>query len=250
MIERYEGNAGQRRLIAALMEDRLVAHQAELAERLTAVGQLVAFAPGDVFISQGDHTNDVFFIVAGAVSIAVNGVIIANRFSGQSVGEMAAVEPSQPRSATVTATEPTVVLKVTEEQFSGVAEAFPAIWRHVAATLSRRLNERNHLVTAKREVIKVFVMSSREALPIVDLMIEQFAHDPFLAVAWKNGVFNASHYTLDDLEAMLDDSDFAVALAYQDDVVITRDDDGPSCGTMWCLSWGSSWIVSADDAPS
>jgi predicted nucleotide-binding protein len=71
-------------------------------------------------------------------------------------------------------------------------------------------------------------MSSVEALPIVDLLIKQFAHDPFLAVAWKNGVFRASQYTLDELEAELDDSDFAIAVAQPDDVVITRETRWPA----------------------
>lgn len=228
MIERFQGDDGRRRLVAVLTEHRLVANQTEFAERLVASGELMELPTGTAFINQLDHTSDVFFIIVGKVEIRVNGKFVANRFSGDHVGEMSAIEPSQPRSATVISAEPTVLLKVGEAEFSAAAQQFPDAWRRLAATLARRLAERNHLVTAQRERVKVFIMSSAEALPIVDLLIKQFEHDKFLAVAWKNGVFRASNYTLDELEEQLDDSDFAIAVAHQDDVVITRDDEWPT----------------------
>lgn len=238
MIERFQGDGGRRRLVAALTEHRLIANRQELAERLVAVGELMEVPAGTAFINQGDQTSDVFFIIAGKVEVRVNGKVVANRFPGDPVGEMAAIEPSQPRGASVVAVEETVLLKVSEAEFSAAAEQFPDVWRRIAATLARRLAERNHLVTAQREQVRVFIMSSVEALPIVDLLIKQFAHDPFLAVAWKNGVFRASHYTLDELEAELDDSDFAIAVAHADDVVITRDDEWPTIRDNVILEFG------------
>ena len=228
MIDRFQGDEGRRRLIAALTEHRLIANQPELAERLIAAGELLEISAGTPFINQGDQAADVFFIITGKVEVRVNGKSVACRFPGDHVGEMAAIEPTQARSATVTPIEPTVLLRVREPEFSAAAAQFPDMWRRIAATLARRLSERNRLVTAQREKIKVFIMSSSEALPIVDLLIKQFAHDPFLAVAWKNGVFRASNYTLDELEEQLDDSDFAIAVAHQDDVVITRGDEWPT----------------------
>ena len=57
-------------------------------------------------------------------------------------------------------------------------------------------------------------------------------------MAWKNGVFRASHYTLDELEAELDDSDFAIAVAHADDTVITRDDEWPTIRDNVILEFG------------
>lgn len=238
MIERFQGDDGRRRLVATLTEHRLVANRPELAERLVTVGELMEVPAGTVFINQGDQTSDVFFIVTGKVEVRVNGKIVAYRFPGDHVGEMAAIEPAQPRAASVISVDLSVLLKVNEGEFSAAAELFPDVWRRVAATLARRLAERNHLVTAQRERVRVFIMSSVEALPVVDLLVKQFAHDPFLAVAWKNGVFRASHYTLDDLEAELDDSDFAIAVAHADDVVITRDDEWPTIRDNVILEFG------------
>lgn len=228
MIEKFEGEEGRRRLVACLQDHRLIANRKELAERLVAAGKLIAVPTGTAFINQGDYTSDVFFIISGRVEVRVNGKAVANRFNGDLIGEMAAIEPSQPRSASVICTEMTVLLKVSEAEFSAAAEQFPDVWRRLASMLARRLAERNHLVTAQRERIRVFIASSAEALPIVDLIIRQFQHDPFLAVAWKNGVFRASNYTIDELEAQLDDSDFAIAVAQPDDVVITRETKWPA----------------------
>lgn len=228
MIERFQGDEGRRRLVATLTEHRLIANRQELAERLIAAGELLEVPAGIAFINQGDQTSDVFFIVSGKVEVRVNGKIVAYRFSGDHVGEMAAIEPSQARAASIIPVEDTVFLKVSEAEFSAAAEQFPDVWRRIAATLARRLAERNHLVTAQRERVRVFIVSSAEALPIVDLLIKQFQHDPFLAVAWKNGVFRASNYTLDELETQLDDSDFAIAVAQPDDVVITRETKWPA----------------------
>lgn len=228
MIKRFQGDQGRRRLVAALTEHRLIANRQELAERLVVAGELMEIPVGAAFINQGDQTSDVFFIVAGKVEVRVNGKVVANRFPGDLVGEMAVIEPTQPRAASVIPVETTVLFKVSEAEFSEAAEQFPDVWRRIAAMLARRLAERNHLVTAQRERVRVFIVSSAEALPIVDLLIKQFEHDPFLAVAWKNGVFRASHYTLDELETELDNSDFAIAVAHADDVVITRDDEWPT----------------------
>lgn len=183
---------------------------------------------GTAFINQGDQASEVFFIITGKVEVRVNGKLVANRFSGDHVGEMAAIEPTQPRSASVVSVETTVLIKVSEAEFSAAAEQYPDMWRRIAATLARRLAQRNHLVTSPRERVRVFIASSAEAIPVVDALIKQFAHDPFLAVAWKNGVFRASNYALDELEAELDDSDFAIAVAHSDDMVITRDTTWPT----------------------
>lgn len=228
MIERFQGEEGRRRLVAALTEHRLVGNQAELAEFLAASGELVGAPPGTTFITQGDYATDVFFIISGSVEVRVNNKPVANRFAGDHVGEMAAIEPTQPRSATVTTREPSVLLKVSEANFTAAAHRFPDVWRRIAATLSRRLQQRNQLVSAQRERVKVFIMSSVEALPVTRLLVRHFEHDPFLAIVWAHGVFKASHYTLDDLETQLDDSDFAIAVAHADDVVITRDEQWPT----------------------
>jgi len=228
MIERFQGEAGTRLLLAALGEHRLLAGIEGLPDRLAAVGQLLPVATGEVVIEQGAADADVYFIVAGAVDIVVNRKPIAIRHAGEHVGEMAAIEPTQPRSATVTAREPSVLLKVSEADFTDIANSNPMVWRRLAATLSRRLAQRNALITEPRPQVRVFVMSSVEALPVTRLLVQHFQHDPFVTVVWDHGVFRASNYTLDELERQLEITDFAIAIARADDKLITRKDEWPA----------------------
>ena len=87
LIERFRGEEGHRRLVAALSEHRLLGGIDKVAERLALAGTLQPMATGDVFISQGATDTDVFFIVAGAADIVVNGKHVAIRHAGDHVGE-------------------------------------------------------------------------------------------------------------------------------------------------------------------
>lgn len=228
MIERFQGNDGHRRLIAALAEHRLLAGVDTLPNRLAEIGKLQPIAASETFIQQGAADTEVYFIVSGSVEIVINGKPVAIRHAGDHVGEMAAIEPTQLRSATVIARELGVLLRLSEADFISVANEYPVVWRRLAASLSRRLIQRNALISQARTKVRVFVMSSVEALPVTRLIIDHFQHDPFLAVAWDHGVFRASNYTLDELEQQLELADFAIAVAHADDIVISRGDEWPT----------------------
>lgn len=227
MVERFSAEGGKR-LLEALSEFRLLAGLDGVSARLVELGELLEVAAGESFITQNGPETDVFFIVAGSVNVIVNGKVINARRVGDHVGEMAAIEPAQLRSATIAAREPCVLLKISESDFIELADANPVIWRRVAATLSRRLIERNSTIVQAREKVRVFVMSSVEALPVTRLLVQHFEHDPFLTVVWDHGVFRASNYTLDELERQLEQADFAIAVAHADDVVISRGDEWPA----------------------
>jgi len=228
MIERFQGEAGKRRLLAALADQKLLAGIADAPEQLVAVGRLVQFQTGDDLITQGASDSDVFFLLSGSTDIFVNSKHIAIRHAGEQVGEMAAIEPSQPRSATVRARDTLVAFQVPEHEFIKLAHTFPGVWQRVAATLARRLAQRNVLIAQPRTQVRVFVMSSKESLPITRLMVQHFQHDPFLTIVWDHGVFRASNYTLEDLERQLETADFAIAVAHADDTIISRGDEWPT----------------------
>ena len=49
-----------------------------------------------------------------------------------------------------------------------------------------------------------------------------------MTVVWADGVFRVSNYTLESLEKQLDQSDFAVAIAHNDDLTKFRDEKWPT----------------------
>jgi CRP/FNR family transcriptional regulator, cyclic AMP receptor protein len=228
MIERFSGEAGKRLRVEAMQAQRIVGGNAALANDLADIGELIAVSVGSELITQDASDNDVFFVITGLFEIVVNATVVRLRGPGFTVGEMAAVSPIQKRSATVRAVEDSLVLKLTEPQLSELGARHPDLWRRMAAELSQRLLERNQFVNARRDKIRVFVISSAEALPVARELQNQFARDQFVTVPWNQGVFRVASYTLDDIEREIDQCDFAVAIAYGDDMTTSRGNDWPA----------------------
>ena len=59
-------------LIQALLPQMLVEHDRQMAEDIAEVGELVQFTNGSTIIEQGGYDQDVFFIIAGEVSLLVH----------------------------------------------------------------------------------------------------------------------------------------------------------------------------------
>ena len=193
-----------------------------LAQELADSATLQALEARQVLIEQGNADNDMFLILAGIVSIEVNGQKVAERIAGQHVGEMALIDPSAPRSATVVAAESTVVAKVSEPAFSRLANKHPALWRELAGELSARLRQRGKLIRESNPAPRLFVGCSTEALPVAQEIQTGLAHDDILSVLWTDNVFGPSSYPLESLAERLADSDFAALLLSPDDTLTSR----------------------------
>lgn len=222
MKDRFAGSVGRRILLETLKEQKLIAGNTELADQVASIGELVDVEAGATIIEQGNDDNDVYLIVAGSFDIVVNNRLVAKRFCNDHVGEMVAIQPAQRRSATVVARENAVVVKLPEPQFADLINKYPQIVRYIAKELARRLEQRNALVTAVSEKIRVFIISSAEALEIARTIQNAFDHDPFNVAVWTDGVFRASHYSIESLERALDQSDVAIAVAQPDDITESR----------------------------
>lgn len=108
------------------------------------------FAPGDVLLRQGSDSTHMFVIKSGMVTVSAaahNGhtTLLAIRAIGDVVGEAAMVD-HMPRMATVTATVPTQVVTVSEQEFRGLMARFPDI----AFVLMRDITRKWRATTAAR----------------------------------------------------------------------------------------------------
>ena len=221
MLNRFVGEKGRPVLVETLKNQATLNGNVAAAEFIASNAELLPVESGQAIITQDGEDNDIFFIVAGSFSIIVNGRPVAVRAANNHVGEMAAIQPTQRRSATVTATENSVVCKLSQAQLVELAKIEPLIWKGIAKELARRLEQRNALVTSTREKIRVFVISSAEALEIARTIQNAFEYD-FLVTVWTDGVFRASWYPVESLEAQIDQSDFAIAIVQPDDITIKR----------------------------
>lgn len=222
MIERFLGEDGRRLRVEALSSQKLVLGNTAIAEELADVCVVEEHTVGVELIEQDTDTNDIYFILSGSVGAIVNGRQIAIRGAGDQVGEMAAIQTAQRRSATIVTLSPTLVAKVSEPNFAAIAGRHPQLYRLIAQELSRRLMERNRLVQSFRQNVRVFIISSVEALPIARAIQEAFEYDPFTCTVWTDGTFRVTSYTVEALEAQIENSDFAIAIAHGDDTASTR----------------------------
>lgn len=227
LLDRYEGEAGLRLRIESALDSRLAAGNRALAEAIARTASIRAFRKGELLIEQDGDDNQVFILLSGACDVVVNGKVVNRRTAGDHVGEMAAIQPAQRRSASILATEAVVALELSEPQFADLAATYPEIYRGIAKELARRLLQRNAMTGVPRKKIRVFVISSAEALPIARAIQSAFEYDPFTVVVWTDGVFKVANYTLQSLEDEIDNSDFAIAIAHPDDKVETRDAQWP-----------------------
>ncbi|NVH78365.1 cyclic nucleotide-binding domain-containing protein [Paraburkholderia sp. JPY432] len=127
MIERFSGETGKRLRVEAFTGQKFVGGDKDLAAELADMAELIQVKTCDVIIHQDATDNDVYFIITGTFDTVVNPTPIRRRLPGDSVGEMAAVEPIQKRSATVREAEDSLVAKITEQQLSELGSRYPDI---------------------------------------------------------------------------------------------------------------------------
>lgn len=192
------------------------------ATAFSMLSKLSELPPDHQLMLQGGQDNDLYFILSGSVRVLVNSREVAIRRAGEHVGEMALIDLTAVRSATVITAETSVVARVSESDFTRVANRHPVIWRKLAGTIAQRLRERNRFHPAPRSIPAVFIGSSSETLPVARAIHKSLMRRKVEPRIWSDGVFQCSRATIEDLMAATDQSDFAVLVLAADDVTISR----------------------------
>lgn len=117
--------------IFAGIPDAVLAHIASIVEEIDV-------APRETFIRKGEFGSCMYTIREGRVLIHDGDRRFAELGPGEVVGEMAVLDP-QPRSASVTALENTVLLRLDKDAFDSVMADHPSLAQGVIAVLCRRL---------------------------------------------------------------------------------------------------------------
>ena len=142
LLKSFQGSEGRPHLIDALILQPLIRDN-DLAAAVEPYLELEEVLAGTNLIKQGASDTDLFLILSGAFSVAINGRVVARKKAGEHVGEMAVVNPLTPRSASVTATSDSVVARIAEPDFSALADKYPRLWRRIALELASRLRDGN-----------------------------------------------------------------------------------------------------------
>ena len=223
MLARFTGPEGRRFTVEALRAQPVIGEVADLAEVICDRAEIAEFTSDAAIIEESAPDNDIYFILAGVVSIRVGGREIAARGAGQHIGEMAVVDPGQPRSASAVADGEVVVARVSAGAFIDLAEANPRLWRNIARGLAERLRQRNRFVLSANPRPVLFVGCSTEALPIARAIESALDPDPIVVRVWSDDTFEASSFPVESLERELSGVDFAALVLSPDDRVVSRD---------------------------
>lgn len=107
-------------------------------ERLGMLADEVDVQAGKVLMRQGDSGSDMMVIVSGGVSVERDGSRLNTLGPGDFFGEIALVDGG-PRTATVTAEEPTRLLVITHRDFHSMMDEFPEVADQVMNALANRV---------------------------------------------------------------------------------------------------------------
>lgn len=95
---------------------------------------------GKVLARQGEHGLEFLLIVDGSARVERNGKGIARLGAGNFFGEMSLID-GKPRTATVIAETPMVLLVVHRRSFGHLLDTVPGLQKKVLLTLCERLRE-------------------------------------------------------------------------------------------------------------
>ena len=108
-----------------------------------------------IIIRKGDQGDSMFLVARGAVMVHDGDQILATLIAGEYFGEYALID-SYTRSASVTATQPTILFQLSREGFDTIMEQHPALKDTVLKELIKRLRNLNmmqeQLVKSNNEI--------------------------------------------------------------------------------------------------
>ena len=134
--------------VKSLFEQDLVSRDKAIARELASKANLRELQANEKLYAEGDEANFIFLILEGTCKpdgTRIRAVIKRGTFLGELplLGVPALRADAKPAYAvTAVAHEKCILAQVSYADFEDVAAKHPQVWKFMAATLARRLNER------------------------------------------------------------------------------------------------------------
>jgi CRP/FNR family cyclic AMP-dependent transcriptional regulator len=190
----------------------------ELWER----GTLRSFVKDEVLMHQGDLGDFLHLIISGAVDIRIHdNSRVKQRGPGESIGEMATLEPEKPRSASCIAIEAVTVLEVQAAVWLDVASRDPGLWTWLCVGMAAKVREYTTQIRRANLWPRIFIGSAREQLPVARAL-EGRLKGPKLEVAVWDGLPRPGAIHLDQLREEARQADIALFVMACDDRTLAR----------------------------
>lgn len=144
------------RLFAGFKDDEL--------ETLISLSDFETFEPGHVIVTEGDFGDSMYVILCGRVAVTAGSentpVQLAELVNGDFFGELALVDDGA-RSASVTASDTTRVMRISRAVLSVMAGVQPAGAIHLLTAIGRSLV--NRLRTGNQKYLDLILLGTKES---------------------------------------------------------------------------------------
>ena len=117
-----------------LADDAFAALPAPSIERLARSTEELCFGEGIAVVTQGEQGEHYYLIVDGTASVTIDGEHVRFLGGSRSFGEIALLR-DVPRTATVTASTPLIVLAIGRDDFLEVVTGHPRTWRRASQVI-------------------------------------------------------------------------------------------------------------------
>jgi CRP/FNR family transcriptional regulator, cyclic AMP receptor protein len=121
------------------------ANKAQLVH-IASIADEVEVKAGTVLAREGERGIEFFVIESGSARVDRSGTIVATLGAGDFFGEMSLIDGG-PRTATVTATEPTTVLIVRKQAFDALQEDVKGLRAVINQALAQRIRANENIHT-------------------------------------------------------------------------------------------------------
>ncbi|KAJ3081387.1 Potassium voltage-gated channel sub H member 7 [Rhizoclosmatium hyalinum] len=122
--------------------------------RLASACHAQYYVKNDYVTKQGDYGFDMYFILSGAVNVFVNGRKVVTLFDGAYFGEIALIAKIL-RTATVQATSPSVLYRLTYNDFHGIIAEFEDMKLRIAMLMMEHEQRLKNADTTEAAVAKM-----------------------------------------------------------------------------------------------
>lgn len=124
--------------------------------RIMQVSEVVSYEPGETVVQEGDRGDELFIVLSGEVRISRGETVLNDFGPGEHFGEMALIR-AVPRSATVTASEPSELIVLHRSDFFEILRkeaelAVKLLWQFLGVLADRLDQTSRDLSTAREEL--------------------------------------------------------------------------------------------------
>lgn len=130
----------------------------EEAERLMSIIISVKLKSGEKLFSENDESDSLYIIESGSVMIKKGSMVLNLLSAGSCFGEMAFLT-GEKRSATITAVEDSVLLRINYSDLENLLLAYPPMaikfYKSMALLLSKRLAEMTNSIEKKFQPTRI-----------------------------------------------------------------------------------------------